>query len=465
MISNIVQNLRNLLKFTALIAILVVANMAVANLDVQWDMTEANIYSLSERSLETARNVDESVTLTFFHTPPQSAGGQQFDAERVRTLLRQYANANPKITFEELDHTRNPGLAREHGIRQNNVILIQSGDRTNKLSRYDLMEFGGRRRRTQKFRGESAITTALLKMTRATDRNVYFLEGFGEYDSGSARERSVSQWVSALEEEGYTVETLNPMTANMPDTHEMIVSLDPNRNYSSGVLDRLTTWHNQGGNLFFAMSPESAATVNPIISDYGMEFQSRQIIDESRRVQSLQSLVNPFVFAPKLKSHPSLSSLQEQGFAIQMGRSTHLSMRGDTAEVLLETSSSAISKPLSGERVSASFKPGTDERGTFTVGAVYNPEGGGKIFAFGSASIFGNTYFGQTPGNETFAVNLINWTFDRDVSLGIQATPSDYNQVTVTAGQSYAIQVIALVAVPFIVLLWGGWVWWNRKNR
>lgn len=461
---NLVQNARTLLKFVAVVAILVVVNVFAARLDVQWDMTEADLYSITERSRRIVRNVEEPLTLRLFHTPRTGRSG--FDVDRLRTLLRQYARAGEAVSFEEVDQTLNPGLAREHGVSQNNVVLLQSGNRTTKLGPTDLLKFTGPRRRQRQFRGESAITTALLKMTRATDRTVHFARGHGEHSTESTRGRSVSQWSSALGEEGYATESFNPLTSDAPDTRDMIVLLNPTKSYSDGVVDRLREWNRKGGNLLVAVGPATVQSLNGLFEGTGMVFERRQIIDTERRVRSLQSLVNPFVFAPELAAHPVLGGLREQGYAVRMGRSAPVSLESDTAEELLGTSNEAISKPLTGEKVSTSYNLGTDERGSFTVGALREGDGRrGHLLAFGSPTLFEDAYFGQSPGNESLALNLVNWAFDRNVSLGIQPTPADYNRVTVTAGQSLALQVIALFVIPLGIVLWGGWVWWNRKNR
>jgi ABC-type uncharacterized transport system involved in gliding motility auxiliary subunit len=461
---NFTQTSRTILKFLAVVVILVVLNVLAQRGGLQWDMTEADLYSITDRSRDIARGVEESTTIYFFHTP--QSGRSTIDPSRVRILLRQYDRTGKNITFEEVDHTRNPGLAREHGIRKNNVILIKSGKRTKKLGRFDLMQFSRRRGGQRQFRGESAITTALLKMSRATDRSVLFASGHGEYRTEPARDRSLSRWSQSLSEEGYTVKSFNPLTDDLPDTRDMVVISDPTREYSSGILERLKKWRNNGGNLLVAASPPSGKTLNPLLEGSGLQFEARQIIDPQRRVQSLQSLVNPFVFAPMLESHPALSSLKDQGLAVQMGRSAPLQLRSDTPQKLLTTSGEAMAKPLTGKKIRVEFNPETDERGPFTVGAVVKPDDDrGTVLAFGSPTLFGDAYLGRTPGNESFAVNLINWVFDRDVSLGIQPTPSDYNRVRVPAGQAFVLQVTALFVIPLGILLWGGWVWWNRKNR
>lgn len=462
---SLLQNLRNVIKFLAVVAILVAIYLFGAELGLQRDMTEANIYSLTERSRSIARSITEPTTLYFFHTPQQGSG--TLDPERVRTLLKQYARTNDKITFKEIDHTRRPNLARKHSIRSNNTILIKTGNKTRKLSRYDLLKISGRRRRSRKFKGEAAISTALLKMTHTTDRKVYFTSGHGEYSRTPTRGMSVSRWVSGLKEEGYTVEEFNPLTDALPDTRDLIVIAGPSREFSDRILTGLADWNARGGNLLIAAGGNVGPSMNTLTDTLGIRFNARYIIDPARRVQTLQSLVNPFVFTPKIMSHPAVRAVKEQGLGLQMGRATSLSLVSDTPQALLRTSGEAYGKPAgtSGEKISTTFNPESDVRGPFTVGAVSTKPSRGKVLVFGSATLFENSYLRSAPGNEDLAVNLVNWVFDRSVSIGIRATPSDYNRVTVPASQAYVLELIALGVIPLGIILWGGWVWWNRKNR
>lgn len=460
-----VQNLRSLIKFVAVVAILVAVYLFVAEFNLQRDMTEANIYSLASQSESIARSIDTSTTLYFFHTPQQ--GSKQIDPERVRTLLKQYASLNDSITFREVDHTRRPNLARKHNVRSNNTVMIKAGDRTRKIGPFDMIKMTGRRRRETKFQGESAISTALQKLTLSTDRTIYFTTGHGEYQRSRARRNSVSRWFNGLRDEGYRMEPFNPLTDTLPDTRDLIVMVGPSEEYGEDILAGFRKWHQRGGNLLIAVGGNLAKSLNPLLSGTGLEYNAQFLIDPARRVRSLQSLVNPFVFAPKLKSHPAVRAVKDQGLGIQMGRSTALSVSGDTAQALLRTSGEAFAKTVGSidEKISTEFNPETDQRGPFTVGAVVSSDSRGTLLAFGSPTLFANSYLQQAPGNEDFALNLVNWLFDRDVSLGIRATPSDYNRVSVTARQAYLLEIIALGVIPLGIILWGGVVWWNRKNR
>lgn len=464
------QNLRTLGKLTAVVVILVVVNLAVAEFDWQWDMTEANLYTLSSKTEETVRDLEDPLTMYFFHA--EQRGASRINPDLIRRLVSQYQRLNPSISFEEIDPNRNPSMAREYNIRQNNTLVLEVEGRTKTLGQFDLYEFPRRRMAAQgaspKFRGERAITEALVNLTSATDRVVYFTEGHGEYQRSRAQSRTVSRWANSLEEEGYTVETLNPLIKDLPDTRDLMVVLDPVQDLNDALLKELRGWYRNGGNLILAASPESATALNPVLDGTGLEYQANQIIDPARRVRSIQALVNPFIFAPRLTSHPSVQSIKEQGLVIQVGRSSSIRVNGDTGQALMRTSSDAYAKPLGQdqEEVSMEYNEETDQQGPFVVAAaVSTPDTRGRLAAFGNASLFGNSLLGQAPGNSNFGVNLVNWIFDRQVSLGIEAVPLDYNRVTVTQQQAMVIQVIALVAIPLFILIWGGWVWWKRKNR
>ncbi|MFB6357368.1 MAG: Gldg family protein, partial [bacterium] len=308
------QVVRSTWKFLVIAGIVVLIHLFMVDVDWQWDMTEAQIYSLSERSVETVQNLDKSLTIMFFHTD-RSMGRSPVQPSRIRRLLKQYARTSVSVSFKEIDHARNPNMAKKHGVRQNNVIVLKSGKKTKKLGPRELFKFqrrARRRRPSRKFQGEQAITKAIMKLSEATDKTVYFATGHGEVQKQrSRRGRSVSAWSRALGEEGYNVQSWNPLTDNLPDTGNLIIMMGPSRSYSKSVSKQYRKWIRRGGKLIVGVNPPSASRVNPIVEPGGMSFQSRQIVDPNRR--SRASLFNPFIFVPKLGNHPSLKSLKEQG--------------------------------------------------------------------------------------------------------------------------------------------------------
>lgn len=466
--SPLIQNLRTAVKLLAVVAILVVVNMAVDRYDRRWDLTEARLYTLSPRTQETLDGLSRDVTLFFFHTDQLQSGPA--DASMIRRLLRRYGDQSPRLDFREVDPTRNPNLAREYGIRENNAIVVSVGEKSSTINSFDLYEFQGRGRgrgpgRGQRqFRGESAITSALIKLTRGTDRTVYFSTGHGEYDRGPGRGRTASEWVGALEEDGYTVASVNPLVDELPDTGDLIVVLDPREGYSEDAAERLRGWYRRGGNLLVAGSPSAAEGVTALLKGTGLGLASRQILaSRDRRPQ-----MRPLLFTPKLEGHPAVRPLRDQGLTVLLGRAAPLETRGDTPRKILTTGPNACSKPLLGpeEDFQLTCSPVTgDEEGDFTVAASVPSEAGGRLVAVGSALTFGDRLLARAPGNRNLALNLVNWMLERQVSLEIAPVPLDYNRVQVSASQATTLQVVALILVPLGILVWGGTVWWTRRNR
>ncbi len=453
------QHLRLLVKLVAVGAILSIIVLFGHQLDYRWDMTADQIYSLSGQSIEVLDSLERSVTIYFFHTDQARSATEP---ERLRRLARRYAGQSAKVKFVEIDPNRRPKLTNKFKVSQNNSLVVKVGKKHQKLASYDLYNF--KSRRSKQFRGEAALTEALLKLTAATDKTIFFARGFGEYSPTSRRKRSLSSWAAGLREEGFSVKTKNILAADLPDTSNLLAVIAPRRSYSEKILTRLKKWSRRGGKILFALGPTIGAEFNPFFKLLGIKYIPENIIDPARR--SVQSLMNPFVFMPKLGSHPAVKKLRDRNLAVQVGRSGRLKVSADTVQNVLKTSGRAYAKPMppAGQKLRVEFNPDKDSRGPFSIAATADL-GRGKVFVATTARLFGNSLYNSSPGNKNFALNLVNWLLDREVSLSIRPTPLNYNRVQVTAYQAYVIQIIALLGVPGLIIIWGGFVWWKRKNR
>lgn len=463
--SPLIQNLRTAVKLFALIVILGVVNLAADRYDRRWDLTEASLYTLSPRTVETLGTLDRDGTLFFFHTDQLQSGPA--DASMIRRLLRRYADRSSRLTFREVDPTRSPNLAREYDIRENNAIVVRVGERSSTVDSFDLYEFQrprrGPGRGERRFRGESAVTSALIKLTESTDRVVYFSTGSGEYERRPGRGRTASEWVSGLEGDGYSVDSLNPLVGSLPDTKDLVVVLDPREGFPVDAARRLRGWYRRGGNLLVVSSPSAAEGLNPLLAGTSMRFAARQIVASRDRRHPMR----PLLFRPALEGHAAVRPLRDQGLTVLLGRSTYLETEGDTFRRILTTGSNACAKPLMGpgDEFQLTCNPPADVEGDFTVAAATSNDAGGRLVALGSALTVGDSLLGQAPGNRQLALNLVNWMLERQVSLQIASVPLDYNRVQVTASQATVLQVVSLILLPLGILVWGGTVWWKRRNR
>ena len=460
--SRLVQNTRLVIRMVAVIAILVVVNVAAAQWDKQWDMTESGLYSISDQTRRIAQSLESSAELIFFHM--ESERSSSLDPKWVRTLLKNYASLSENIRFREVNPNVAPSDARNYRVRQNNTVVVKVEKNHRKLAPFDLVRM--RRRGKNMFRGEPAVTGALKQLTTVTDRTIRMATGHGEIGTGGAsRGRSVSKLRSTLEDEGFTVDSWDPLKNEHPDTRDLIVGLDPQSSYSPGIVENLHEWYRRGGNLLLAGNLRNRSEFNSLLQPFNLNMRNRQILGQNWQFY-YRTLGDPFLFAPSLESHPILQPLKDEKLNVLMGRSAPLSADTETMKPLLKTSARAYSKPVkqSSRELNPQFQQATDRRGPFTVGWVSKQaQNRGKFVVFSNANLLGNQLI-QRAGNQDFSRNLVNWFFNREISIGIQPKPIGQNTVRVTPNQAFALQLISLIGIPFLVLIWGGAVWWKRKN-
>ena len=122
------------------------------------DLTEGQLHSLSDLTIETLQNLDRDVEALAF-----MEGGENADLE---LLLAEFSNRGSRFTFEMIDPDRDPMLTEENGIKRYNTLLIKSGDKQQQLTELE----------------EREITNALLKVTRERQDKVCLSLGHGERD-------------------------------------------------------------------------------------------------------------------------------------------------------------------------------------------------------------------------------------------------------------------------------------------
>jgi len=460
--SRLVQNTRLLIRLVAVVAILVVVNIAVAQWDKQWDMTESGLYSISNQTRSIVKGLESPAEIVFFHM--DSGRTRSVDPKWIRTLLEQYDSLSENVTFREVNPNVAPSEARNYKVRQNNSVVVKVGEKHRKLAPFDLVQM--RRRGKNMFRGEPAITGALKRLSTVTNRTIWMATGHGEIGTGgAARGRSLSRLRSTYKEEGFTVDTWNPLKNELPDKQDLIFVVDPQSKYPSPVINNLRKWYSQGGKLLLAGNLRHHSVFNSLIQPFGLSMSRRQILGQNWQFY-YRTIGDPFLFSPTFESHPIVQPLQDEGMNLLMGRSAPLSVDTGVLKPLLRTTSEAYSKPVdrSTKKLNPRFQEGTDERGTFTTGVVSKESGNrGKLVVLSDADLLGDRLI-QRAGNEDFARNLVNWFFDREISLGIEPKPIVQSAVSVTPGQALTLQMISLVGIPLAVLVWGVAVWWKRKN-
>jgi len=436
-------------------AVLVIANLLSGRLKVRWDLTESGIHTLSEQTKNVLASLQGPVKVTGFYSD-----FSQPSRQRAEDLLREYQAQTDRLQVEFVNPDQQPGRARELGIQQDAVLILQSGDR-----RQDVIT-----------PTEAQITGALLKLGGGAQPSVYFLAGHGERSVDDSSGTGYSIIKSALERDNFKVQSLNLATTADESWKQGVLVLNSGSRVSNvggrvqvlpaspllpQEVEKVQVFLKEGGRALFLLAPGADPSYAALLSGYGLRTPEGLVLDPV----SLGDLSTPAV------QRPATSTVTEGLPLTIFPQATALLEAGEKPQ-------DVITQPLmesSGEswletdpRV-ARFDEGTDTKGPLRLAVTAEGPGTGekrgRAVIVASADAFANgvlqSFIGI--GNQDFFLNSVNWLAQQEAAIGIRPRESQEPTVLLTPGQQLLVLATSVLLFPALILFWGIGTWWSRR--
>ncbi|MFQ6111098.1 MAG: Gldg family protein, partial [Nitrospinota bacterium] len=230
----------------------------------RFDLTEAGLFTLSPQSLKILAGLEErgqKVKVTAFV--------REVERENYRDILDQYSYHTRNFSYTFVDPDRQPGTAKRYGITSYGTIVVDSGDKEEKV--FSL--------------SEEDLANALLRVTKPGRKVVYFLKGHGENDLDELGKEGYSQVKMAIEKENYEVKELVLLRAErVPEDAAVLVVSGPKKPPFPQELEMLRDYIARGGKLIFMLDPGGPKEVAEFLSEYGLELRDDVIVDRLSRL-------------------------------------------------------------------------------------------------------------------------------------------------------------------------------------
>jgi ABC-type uncharacterized transport system involved in gliding motility auxiliary subunit len=450
----------------------------------RFDLTENRAHSLSPETRAYLKNLSEPVRVIVTLTP-DADNEQVAQAYRdISGLLREYGyatagNERGRVTTEFLDVFQRRRDAEALGITDPNTILVLCADRRRVVKLDELYDVKDQQK--QAFRGEQALTAAILDVSSPTKKKIYFLTGHGEMslDDVSA-DRGLSALDAELTSRNFAVEPVDlAQLGKIPDDAAVIVIAGPQGRFDRFEQELLRQYlSNRAGRVLALLAPGYPTGLDDLFFDWGVLVDDVLVYDRSASGQSETG----DLILPALADHPLTSSLLNYKIPLRFGPSR--SVRADPGRTLdpnlvvtplVATTEQAWGERNYRERVVPVFNEGVDLPGRVTVvtaserlptrkilgGDFTIPSG--RLVAFGSADWIANGRLGVI-GNLSFFMSAINWTTDRDVALNVPARPVSTFQLSLTAQQLQRLRYSLIFVLPGLAAALGLFVYWTRRN-
>ncbi|MBM7582513.1 hypothetical protein JOD02_001370 [Caldicoprobacter guelmensis] len=456
------------LMVAVVVAIAIIINLIVDQIPWELDLTQNQMYSLSEQTNKVLDNLKQDVKIIALYETGE-------EDKTVLEIIERYQKRSKRISYTVIDPERYPQLLTkyEKGGESLNAgsLIVESGDKFKVIDRYDLVnytynEYSGQWY-AQSLAVEQRLTGAILYVTAEELPVVYTLVGHGE-DSLPYDVRK------QLELENYTIEDLNLVTQDsVPEKAHALLVLAPKRDITKEEEERIRKYlENQGRAIFFIQNLNGELpNFESLLKSYGVALQRVLVVEGD---PNMHYPGNPLYIIPNMESHSILSPLKSGQMYVFAPHSQSIEVlemkrRTLTIEPLLVTSDKAWAKTnLEAKTIE---KEEQDLEGPFNIAVaitdkIYqdNETKETRVLVVANTNILNSRLVSQVPGNVNFLLNSLNWLRDREESISIRPKSLTTPRLRISAYQQLIFSGIVVVLIPLIVLASGLTVWLRRRH-
>jgi len=446
----------------ALAALFGVANLLIYDHNIRWDLTPNKKYSLSDFDKRVLDGIKQPIKVMAFIRTEDASYLELAD------LLFQVAAYTPYVTYQVIDVNKAPGLAKQYGVSTYGEVIVESG---------------GRRRDFDNSRSELLIP-ALLQISHASNKHIYFTVGHGERDLfDTDRTLGYSQWRGQLEQNNYQIDNVSLFAGGVPDDATVVVALGPRKDFLPEELASLAKYLAKGGHFIAFIDPYGSPSLVKFLQTYGMTFIDQVIVDPAYRLSAGEILTTQI---PLYSKDNPMTRAMAAPAVFSMARGIEITGKAgdkmpdglvfDRDSDFLRSSheSWASGDPKAVTTGITDFQSGRDIKGPVAVGSEIDLAVNGdmhvpvekmaRIVGFGSTA-FPSNQFIEMLGNRDLAVSVMNEMADDEILIASRERLNEGSAAGFFVSDQNAqhLKYLAAFLQPLILFMIGAVVFVRRR--
>ncbi|MHA3773451.1 GldG family protein [Verrucomicrobiota bacterium sgz303538] len=487
-----------LVQVLLVIVIVVIVNGISFRQFKRWDFSRNQKYALAPMTKNLLGSLEKPVHAIVFFPTAQAL------YQDVTALLREYEYASgKKLTVEFVDPYRNLIRAKELAEKykfgsSDNIVILDYNGKSKFVNAQDMAELDmsgammGQPPTVRSFKGEEALTSALLELTEEKQSKIYMVAGHGEPDVNAENLQAFKAYAGRQNLKLESV-NLNNVDAVPADATGLMI-FGPRTDYSEREMKLINDfWNQKKGRLFVLVNPlNKTPHLNEFLANQGITPQGDRILrtgtglapDESGNV----ALRNVIIASPAATFAPQGKDVTKDlvGIDIQLlGPTQSLNLNQAQAQIdklkliPLLTSGEGFwgeTEYVSGESGRTSpvyFDPKKDHQGPLTVaaavekGALEDPRvkvDSARMVVVGNAGFLLDDGLRLSDVGIDFAVNSINWLLNREQIAGIPPKPKEPVRLSLDEKKMGRLALTVLGLIPGAVAVIGFATWWQRRS-
>ena len=452
----------------------------------RWDFSRDQKYALSDKTKRFLNALKGKMRITVFFSPNTPITAD------VQNLLTEYQYAGKgKIDVEQIDPERNLSRAKElfdkYKVVTDESLLVLDYDGRNKTVKAsemaDVDQSGmamGEGPRVAAFKGEQAITSAMIDLVEGKKKTLGYVTGHKE-PALSAPTSPISLLKTFIENENIKFQELNLLdTAAIPADVNAVMIVGPQYDFSDREMQVLRDfWDKQGRILVFVDPSANVPRFRAFLDELGVKVNDDRLMVFVRTgIQELA--LTRDVQARFLGDSPITKRLADVR-AIFVGGTASLTLdpnRGRAANIRLEPLIQAdkgyFAETDYNSDNQAKLQADAQKAGDVPLTIAASAEKGGsadarvqlnssRLVAVSNATFVQDNAIMQDQATLDFVSGAVNWLLSREQMIGI--APKIPKPLTFSLDPEALRRLfwILLLLIPLIPAAVGAVVWWQRR--
>jgi len=437
------------------IVVLVIAIVAAFNylgtkIHKRFDFTTGKIHSISDQSIQVAKNLKKELTIKAFLAKENPSLG------RFKSLMSIYGYYTDKLKIETIDPYQNPAEVKRYEIKSDGTIVFEYDKKDTRIEETS----------------EEAITNAMIKVSRVEEKTIYFIQGHGEPDMEKTEKTGFSEVKNNLEKLSYKVKKLYLFQeADVPENAAALVVAGPQKPLFEKETYLIENFiFKRHGRVLLMINPFEGNELKPLLGKLGLTLEDNVVVE----VDPLSRFMGGDYFMPVVAKYPEHAITKNFGYATMFPLCRGLAKvsplpKDVTVDLMASTSPSSWGETnYEAEMKTKKITKGPeDKNGPVDIAAAIEISGmgtqKGRVVVCGDSDFATNEYYSfQANGN--FFNNIIAWLAEEGDLIAIAPKTTAPKTLRLTESGSQLIFFYSLIILPLLVFIAGIGIWLYRRK-
>jgi len=491
-ISRVGISFRLAVQFLCIVFLLAAVNYLGFHYYERWDFSRSQKFVLADQTKRVLRELQSPLRITVFFSPTNQ-GVESMLYKDVNNLLRELVFSREKrVEVELVDPVREFSRARElqskYGFSgTDNVLILDYDGRVKFLPVAEMGDFDlagmavGEAPRLLAFRGELAITTAIIELLNPERQKAYFLTGHGEFPWGAGT--ALQMFSEYVERQNIEMVSLNLSdTDRIPDDASVVFLIAPRFDLSAREIEALASYWNGDGRIIVLLNPDyPTPALREFLSERGLVpldlrvLRTLDLQSQAGVIGIVRDVVGHFLedstITKRLVGINGLFPGSTQAIEADHARAgaTNVRLRPLVQAADEFWGESNYTETESGVRYDDDSDLGQPviiaavaERGGMSDDRVELPTA--RMVLIGNADFVTDDAVRLAPANLDFILSALNWSIERTKLVGVAPKAVNLISLSLSPAELRSVGFYTLVVIPGAIAALAVIVWWRRRR-